>query len=33
MAKQRKDPWAGYWTAKQSLTKAMIKKMGTLPIS
>jgi bifunctional non-homologous end joining protein LigD len=29
VAKLRKDPWAGYWTAKQSLTKAMIKKMGS----
>jgi bifunctional non-homologous end joining protein LigD len=28
IAKLRKDPWAGYWTAKQSLTKAMIKKMA-----
>jgi len=28
IAKQRKDPWAGYWTAKQALTKAMLKKMG-----
>src|SRR6188508_858763 len=26
MAKQRKDPWAGYWTTKQALTKAMIQK-------
>jgi bifunctional non-homologous end joining protein LigD len=32
VAKQRKDPWAGYWSAKQSLTKAMIKKMGSGPI-
>ena len=27
IAKQRKDPWADYWTVKQSLTKAMIKDM------
>ncbi len=27
VAKQRKDPWAGYWTAKQSLTRTMIKDM------
>jgi bifunctional non-homologous end joining protein LigD len=36
VAKQRKDPWAGYWASRQSLTKAMItqmSKMGTLPIS
>ncbi len=33
VAKQRKDPWKGYWTAKQSLTKAMIKKMGSGPVS
>jgi bifunctional non-homologous end joining protein LigD len=27
IAKQRKDPWTGYWDATQSLTKAMLKKM------
>lgn len=27
IAKQRKDPWAGYWKATQSLTKAMLKKL------
>ena len=26
-------PWKDYWTAKQSLTKAMIKKMGSDPNS
>ncbi|MBC8026097.1 MAG: hypothetical protein H7Y89_08905 [Steroidobacteraceae bacterium] len=29
-AKLRKDPWAGYWKARQSLTKAA---MGTFPVS
>ena len=33
VAKQRKDPWQGYWKAKQVLTKAMIGKMGSGPIS
>ncbi len=36
VARQRKDPWEGYWTATQSLTKAMITemaKMGSDPIS
>jgi bifunctional non-homologous end joining protein LigD len=28
IAKQRKDPWKGYWEAEQSLTKAMIKEMA-----
>jgi bifunctional non-homologous end joining protein LigD len=28
VAKLRRDPWKDYWTAKQSLTKAMLKKMG-----
>jgi bifunctional non-homologous end joining protein LigD len=28
IAKLRKDPWAGYLTVKQALTKAMIKDMG-----
>ena len=28
VAKQRKDPWKGYWEAGQSLTSAMIKKMA-----
>ena len=28
VAKQRKDPWQGYWKARQALTKAMIKEMG-----
>jgi bifunctional non-homologous end joining protein LigD len=33
IAKLRKDPWEDYWTAEQALTKAMIKKMGSDPIS
>lgn len=33
MARLRKDPWADYWTIKQSLTKAMLKKMGSGLIS
>jgi bifunctional non-homologous end joining protein LigD len=33
IAKLRKDPWKDYWTAKQALTKAMIRKMGSDPIS
>ncbi|HEY6125144.1 MAG TPA: DNA ligase D [Steroidobacteraceae bacterium] len=33
IAQQRKDPWKDYWTAKQALTKAMLKKMGSDPIS
>jgi bifunctional non-homologous end joining protein LigD len=33
IAKQRKDPWASYWKATQSLSKAMLKKMGSDPIS
>jgi bifunctional non-homologous end joining protein LigD len=28
VAKQRKDPWKGYWDAEQALTKAMIKEMA-----
>jgi bifunctional non-homologous end joining protein LigD len=28
IAKQRKDPWMGYWDAQQALTKAAIKKMA-----
>jgi bifunctional non-homologous end joining protein LigD len=28
IAKLRKDPWAGYWSARQSLTKAMLEKMA-----
>jgi bifunctional non-homologous end joining protein LigD len=28
VAKQRKDPWHGYWTSKQSLTKPMIAQMS-----
>jgi len=28
VAKQRRDPWQGYWKARQTLTKAMIKEMG-----
>jgi bifunctional non-homologous end joining protein LigD len=28
IAKQRKDPWKGYWDAEQALTKAMIKEMA-----
>ena len=27
VAKQRKDPWQGYWKAKQVLTRVMIRKM------
>jgi len=27
IAKLRKDPWKDYWTASQSLTKAMLKKL------
>jgi bifunctional non-homologous end joining protein LigD len=33
VAKQRKDPWAGYAKVSQSLTKAMLKKLGSDPIS
>jgi bifunctional non-homologous end joining protein LigD len=33
VAKQRKDPWAGYWKATQSLTKSMLKKLGSDPDS
>jgi bifunctional non-homologous end joining protein LigD len=33
IAKLRKDPWEDYWTAKQSLTKAMITKMGPGTVS
>jgi bifunctional non-homologous end joining protein LigD len=28
VAKLRKDPWKGYWVAKQSLTKAAIRKLA-----
>jgi bifunctional non-homologous end joining protein LigD len=28
MAKQRKDPWAGYWDSNQALTKTAIKKLA-----
>jgi uncharacterized protein YfaQ (DUF2300 family) len=28
VARQRKDPWQGYWQAKQALTKAAIGKMS-----
>jgi bifunctional non-homologous end joining protein LigD len=28
VAKQRKDPWKGYWEIKQALSKAAIKKMA-----
>jgi bifunctional non-homologous end joining protein LigD len=28
IAKQRKDPWKGYWTSTQALTKAMIDAMS-----
>ncbi len=28
VAKQRKDPWKGYWDTNQALTKTMIKEMG-----
>jgi bifunctional non-homologous end joining protein LigD len=28
IAKLRKDPWDGYWTAKQSLTKAMHRRLA-----
>jgi bifunctional non-homologous end joining protein LigD len=30
---QRKDPWKGYWDAKQSLTRTAIRKMGSDPNS
>jgi bifunctional non-homologous end joining protein LigD len=36
VAKLRKDPWTGYWTKTQSLTKSMLKdleKMGSDPNS
>lgn len=29
VAKQRKDPWKGYWDAKQALTKAAIRKLSS----
>jgi bifunctional non-homologous end joining protein LigD len=29
VAKQRKDPWQGYWKARQSLTRTAIKEMET----
>jgi bifunctional non-homologous end joining protein LigD len=29
IAKQRKDPWAGYWEASQSLTKSTIKRLSS----
>jgi len=29
VAQQRKDPWQGYWDAKQVLTKAIIKDMAS----
>jgi len=29
VAKQRKDPWKGYWDARQVLTKAIIKDMAS----
>ena len=28
LQKLKKDPWAGFFGARQSLTKAMIKKLG-----
>jgi bifunctional non-homologous end joining protein LigD len=28
IAKQRRDPWTGYWKATQSLTKGLLKKIG-----
>jgi bifunctional non-homologous end joining protein LigD len=28
IAKQRRDPWKGYWDTNQALTKSMIKEMG-----
>jgi bifunctional non-homologous end joining protein LigD len=28
VAKQRKDPWQGYWKARQALTKTMIREMA-----
>jgi 23S rRNA U2552 (ribose-2'-O)-methylase RlmE/FtsJ len=30
VAKQRKDPWAGYAKAKQSLSRAAIKQLAAL---
>jgi bifunctional non-homologous end joining protein LigD len=33
VAKQRKDPWAGYWKATQPLTKDMLKRLGSDPDS
>ncbi len=30
VAKQRKDPWAGYWTKQQSLTKQTLKRLADL---
>jgi bifunctional non-homologous end joining protein LigD len=29
VARQRKDPWQGYWNARQVLTKSMIKEMAS----
>ncbi|HEU4589681.1 MAG TPA: DNA ligase D [Steroidobacteraceae bacterium] len=28
VAKQRKDPWAGYWKAKQALSRSVIREMA-----
>jgi bifunctional non-homologous end joining protein LigD len=28
IAKQRKDPWKGYWDTNQALTRSMVKEMG-----
>jgi DNA primase len=28
IAKQRKDPWKGYWASTQALTKPMIAQMS-----
>jgi bifunctional non-homologous end joining protein LigD len=30
VAKQRKDPWAGYWTRQQSLTKQTLQRLADL---
>ena len=29
VAKQRKDPWKGYWDARQVLTKGILKDMAS----
>jgi bifunctional non-homologous end joining protein LigD len=30
LAKLKKDPWADFFTVKQSITKAMMKKVGAM---